>query len=397
MSNQKLYYIDSYRTEFEANLIEVVPYEKQYALILDRTYFYPESGGQPSDSGWINDIEITHITEKDGRTLHIVPCELPLGPVCCKIDWETRFDHMQQHSGQHILSACFYKLYGGETSSFHISKESSTIEIDISNFDAAMAEELEKEINEAVYRNSPVTASIVSKEELAALPLRKQPQVDSNIRIINMEGIDCTPCGGTHVKSTAEIGMIKIKKWEKLKSSYKFDFVCGSRALKDYTYKNHLVNKLGAQLSAKESDIETAFTRFTEDYKNLQKQLSLLRSEMVEVETQRLFNTAIEWNGYRIICRSFDNREFNDIKLIAQALSAAPSHVVLLAAKGPNCQLIFSRSEDVALNMNTLLKAILPMLNGKGGGSPKSAQGGGTGDIDGALAAAIEKLKAGEC
>lgn len=397
MSNQKLYYEDSYVTEFEAHIIEVLPYEKQYALILDRTYFYPESGGQPADSGWINDAEISYVTEKEGKTLHITSHQLPLGPVQCKINWEPRFDHMQQHSGQHILSASFYKLYGGETSSFHISKESSTIEIDIAHFDAVMAEELEKTVNEAVYQNTPVAASIVSKEELAALPLRKQPQVDSNIRIISMEGIDCTPCGGTHVKATAEIGIIKIKKWEKLKSSYKFDFVCGRRALRDYTYKNYLVNKLGMQLSAKESDIENAFLKFTEDYKSLQKQLSQLRSEMVEIETQRLFEEAVEWEGRKIVCRSFDNREFNDIKLIAQALAAAPSHIVLLAAKGANSQLIFSRSEDVEINMNNLLKAILPLLSGKGGGSPKSAQGGGTGDVEAALSAAVEKLKAGEC
>jgi alanyl-tRNA synthetase len=393
MSNQKLYYTDSYVTEFEANLIEVMPYEKQYALILDKTYFYPESGGQPSDIGWIGHLQVTYVTEKDGRILHITSKELLLGPVQCKIAWDPRFDNMQQHSGQHILSAAFYKLYGGETSSFHIGKESSTIEIDLSSFDAVMAEKLEKTVNEAIYKNAPVAASIVSREELAALPLRKTPQVDSNIRIIHIEGVDCTPCGGTHVKTTGEIGMIKIKKWEKLKNSYKFDFVCGSRTLKDYTYKNHLVNKLGTCLSAKESDVEGAFIRFTEDYKVLQKQLSQLRSEMVEVEVQRLANTAIEQNGRKVICHSFDNREFNDLKLIAQALTALPSHIVLLATKGASCQVIFSRSEDVDVPMNHLLKSILPLLNGKGGGSPKSAQGGGSGDIEAALNTAFEKLK----
>lgn len=393
MSNQKLYFFDSYQTEFQTNIIEIMPYENKYAVVLDKSYFYPESGGQPSDIGLINGKEIIYVTEKQGKLLHITESQLDIGPASCKIDWSLRFDNMQQHSGQHILSACFFKLFNGETSSFHIGKDSSSIEIDVQSFDTDMLEQIEAMTNEIIYKNYAVTADIVSKEALASYPLRKQPQVDSDIRIISIENCDCTPCGGTHVKSTGEIGMIKIKRFDKLKNSYKFEFVCGNRALKDYTYKNYVINRLGAHLSAPEYEVESAYLKFTEDYKNLQKQISQLRSEVVGYDVQQLQQNTQEINGIRVICKTFENRDFNDIKLIAQALVVAPSTIALLAAKGAGSQLIFVRSENVDINMNSLLKEILPLLGGKGGGSPKAAQGGGTGDIDAAMLAALNHLQ----
>lgn len=393
MNSQKQYYFDSYLTDFQANIIEVLPYEDKFAIVLDKTYFYPESGGQPSDRGTINGEEIIYVTEEQGRTLHITQKMLQPGPAHCNIDWNVRFDNMQQHSGQHILSACFFKLFNGETSSFHIGKDSSTIEIDVESFDSTMAEQIEALANSIIYKNTAITASILDKEALAALPLRKQPKVDSNIRIISIEDCDCSPCGGTHVKSTGEIGIIKIKKLEKLKSSYKFEFVCGKRALLDYTYKNYVINSLCTHLSAPEHDVENAFIKFTEDYKGLQKQISALRSEVVSYDIQQLQLQAMDIGNIKVIAKVFDNREFNDVKLIAQGIVSSPSNIALLASRGQNCQLIFARSENISTDMNSLLKGILPMLNGKGGGSPKAAQGGGSGDIDGALAAAIERLK----
>lgn len=392
MSTQKLYYFDSYITEFEANILEIVTYQDKFAVILDKTYFYPESGGQPSDIGTINNINVSYVLEKQDKILHITDSKLELGPARCEIDWSNRFDSMQQHSGQHIISACFYKLYEGETSSFHIGKETATIEIDIESFDAEMAERVEAMANTMIYGNLPVTTDIVDKEKLALLPLRKQPKVESNIRIVNIEGCDCTPCGGTHVKATGEIGMIKIKKWEKLKGSHKFEFVCGNRALTDYRYKNALVNKLGAYLSAPEQEVEKAFLKFKDDYNNMQKQLSQLRSEMVNIDAQALMQQNIDVKGIKVISKVLENRDFNDVKLIAQIIASVPSHITLLAVNNKNAQLIFTRSDDIDINMNDLLKSVLPSISGKGGGSSKAAQGGGTGDIEAALALAVQSL-----
>ena len=393
MSEQKLYYYDSYVTEFQANVIEVTPYADKYALLLDKSYFYPESGGQSSDIGTINGVEIVYVTEKSDNILHIAQKQLQPGPANCQINWSNRFDNMQQHSGQHILSACFYKLYNGETSSFHIGKDSSTIEINVESFDSIMIEKIEALTNSIVFNNAAITADIVNKDALAAFPLRKQPKVESNIRIITIDDFDCSPCGGTHVNRTGEIGLIKIKRLEKLKSSYKFEFVCGNRALKDYTFKNNLITKLGAHLSAPEQEIENAFLKSTEDYKNLQKQANQLRNELINYDVQHLQRNAQCINGIDIISKIFDNRDFNDVKLIAQAIVLGPSNIALLSTVGQSCQLIFARSENVDVNMNNLLKSVLPLLNGKGGGSPKAAQGGGVGDIEAALHAAINSLK----
>lgn len=393
MSDQKLYFNDSYITEFLANIIEVIPYKDKHAILLDKSYFYPESGGQPSDLGIINGVEVEYVTEENGNVMHITQNQLSIGPANCKINWSHRFDNMQQHTGQHIISACFYKLFGGETSSFHIGKDSSTIEIDVESFDSVMIEKIEALANSIVFNNITVSANIVDKETLSALPLRKQPKVESNIRIITIEDIDYSPCGGTHISRTGEIGLIKIKRLEKLKNSYKFEFVCGSRALKDYANKNYIVNKLGAHLSTPEQEIESAYLKFTEDYKNLQKQLSQLRSEVVNYDVQQLQQNAFNLNDAKVIIKTFENRDFNDIKLISQALISSPSTIALLASKGQTCQLIFARSEDIETNMNNLLKAILPLLNGKGGGSPKAAQGGGVGDVETALMTALDMLK----
>jgi alanyl-tRNA synthetase len=394
MSEQKLYFYDSYVTEFQANIIEVIPYMGKYAILLDKSYFYPESGGQPSDLGTINGIEIEYVTEENGSVLHVTQNQLSTGPANCQINWNHRFDNMQQHTGQHILSACFYKLYSGETSSFHIGKDSSTIEIGVESFDCDMIEKIEALSNHIVFNNTAITADIVDKQDLATFPLRKQPQVESNIRIITIEDCDCSPCGGTHVSSTGEVGLIKIKRLEKLKNSYKFEFVCGNRALKDYTNKNYLVNKLSSHLSTPEQEIENAYLKFAEDYKYLQKQLSQLRSEVVRNDVQQLQQNALNINGVIVISKIFENRDFSDVKLISQALILSPSTIALLATKGQNCQFIFARSENIETNMNNLLKAILPILNGKGGGSPKAAQGGGVGDVEAALMAAFDILKA---
>jgi alanyl-tRNA synthetase len=394
MREQKLYFYDSYVVEFQANIIEVIPYMDKYAILLDKSYFYPESGGQPADLGTINGTEIEYVTEENGYILHVTKNQLSTGPANCQINWIHRFDNMQQHTGQHILSACFYKLYSGETSSFHIGKDSSTIEIDVESFDSDMIEKIEALSNHIVFNNTPISADIVDKQDLAAFPLRKQPQVESNIRIITIKDCDCSPCGGTHVGNTGEVGLIKIKRLEKLKNSYKFEFVCGNRALKDYTNKNYLVNKLSSHLSTPEQEIESAYLKVAEDYKYLQKQLSQLRSEVVSYDVQQLQQNALNINGTMVISKVFENRDFSDVKLISQALISSPSTIALLATKGQNCQLIFARSENIDTNMNNLLKTILPLLKGKGGGSPKAAQGGGTGDAEVALIAALDILKA---
>ena len=378
MRTERLYDDDPYLTEFRAEVIEILPYGDKYGIVLDRTAFYPAGGGQPWDTGYLNDEKVTEVIEKDGKLLHIVDNKLLSTEVKGSVDWARRFDFMQQHTGQHILSACFEKLLNGSTDSFHMGKDIVSIEINIDNFSIDDAERIENMANDIIYSNLPVITRIVNGEEINSLPLRKMPKVTENIRIVEVKEIDYSPCGGTHVRATGEVGMIKIKSWEKCKGGIRFTFVCGSRALKDYGMYNSIIRALCEKLSARDSEIVEAVDKLLFDLRNTEKQLSASTQELMRIEADNIIKEYPVVSGIRLISRVFDNRSINDVKLLAQYLTKVPGTVALLACKNENAQAIFSRSEDVNMDMNTLFKAVLPLIDGKGGGNSRTAQGGGS-------------------
>lgn len=377
MRTERLYNDDSYLKEFDAKIIEVVPYEDKYGIVLDRTAFYPLGGGQPCDIGYLNDADVLEVIEKDGDILHIVNKKLLPGTVRGVINWQRRFDLMQQHTGQHILSECFEKLMSGSTDSFHLGKDIVSIEINIDSFSESDAVHIENMANEVVYSNLPVTAKVVSEEELRRLPLRKQPKVNENIRIVEIGGFDFNPCGGTHVRATGEIGIIKIKNWEKCKGGIKFTFVCGNRALKDYRLQNSIIRAVGEKLSVRDVDIPDAFDRLQNDLKSTQKQLSAAAQELIKYEAENIIKEIPAVGGIRLVSRIYNGRSINDVKLLAQHLTQAPGTIVLLACRNENAQVIFTRSEDLDIDMNNLIKSVFPIIEGKGGGNTRTAQGGG--------------------
>ena len=378
MRTERLYNDDPYLTEFRAEVIETLPYGDKYGIVLDRTAFYPAGGGQPWDTGYLNDEKVTEVIEKDGKLLHIVDNKLLSTEVKGSVDWARRFDFMQQHTGQHILSACFEKLLTGSTDSFHMGKDIVSIEINIDSFSIDDAERIENMANDIIYSNLPVIARIVSGEELNSLPLRKMPKVTENIRIVEVKETDYSPCGGTHVRTTGEVGMIKIKNWEKCKGGIKFAFVCGNRALKDYGLYNSIIRALCEKLSARDSEIVEAVDKLLFDLRNTEKQLSASTQELIRIEADNTIKECPVVSGIRLISRVLDNRSINDVKLLAQYLTKVPGTVALLACKNENAQVIFSRSEDVNMDMNALFKAVLPIIDGKGGGNSRTAQGGGS-------------------
>ena len=378
MRTERLYDDDPYLTEFRAEVIETLTYGDKYGIVLDRTAFYPAGGGQPWDTGYLNDEKVTEVIEKDGKLLHIVDNKLLSTEVKGSVNWARRFDFMQQHTGQHILSACFEKLLTGSTDSFHMGKDIVSIEINIDSFSIDDAERIENMANDIIYSNLPVIARIVSGEELNSLPLRKMPKVTENIRIVEVKEIDYSPCGGTHVRATGEVGMIKIKSWEKCKGGIRFTFVCGSRALKDYGMYNSIIRTLCEKLSVRDSEIIEAIDKLLFDLRNTEKQLSASTQELIRIEADNTIKECPVVSGIRLISRVLDNRSINDVKLLAQYLTKVPGTVALLACKNENAQVIFSRSEDVNMDMNTLFKAVLPLIDGKGGGNSRTAQGGGS-------------------
>jgi len=378
METERLYNIDPYLKEFEGVILEVLPYEDKFGLVLDRTAFYPEGGGQPSDTGCLDSVPVLQVLEKDGRILHITEEKPVKKEVRGVIDWQRRFDHMQQHTGQHILSACFEELYGGHTDSFHMGRDIVSIEIGIDSFSAEDAVKIENMANGIIYSNLPVTARVVPDEELKNLPLRKMPKVTENIRIVEVAEFDYSPCGGTHVGATGEVGVIKIKNWEKCKGGIRFVFVCGYRALKDYSLQNSIIRTLCEKLSVKDSDIVEAVGKTMSDLHGTEKRLASAVQELLKAEAEGLLAACPVADGKRIISKIFDNRSINDIKLLGQYLTQVPGTVALLACRNENAQVVFTRSEDVEIDMNALFKSVLHLIEGRGGGNSRTAQGGGS-------------------
>ena len=374
---EKLYLEDSYIKEFDANVIECIPYKDKYAVVLDKTAFYPEGGGQPSDTGYINDQKVIYVFEESKKILHIVNDKISTKKVTCRIDWNRRYDFMQQHTGQHVLSHCFLNLFNGNTDSFHLTDNSVSIEIDIKNFTDEDLTLLEDMANNIIYSNLPITSKIVNEEELKYLPLRKLPSVKDNIRIVSIGSIDHSPCGGTHVLRTGEVGIIKVIKWEKLKSSYRFHFLCGKRALYDYRYKNSIQQSLCAKLSVKNNDLEKTVNRIINENKNLNKEVLEKIKELIKYEASEKYNSCQPIKGFRIIKEIYADRKFDDIKILAAELSSYEKTAALLGVTNENAQIVFCRSDDIDADMNVLLKNFIPLIDGKGGGSPKIALGGG--------------------
>lgn len=397
MKTEKLYYTNPYIKEFTANIVEFRPYGDKYALILNKTAFYPEGGGQPGDTGYLSDSAVLNTIEENGEILHIVDSVPESKEIKGCLNWERRFDHMQQHTGQHILSACFDSLMNGGTDSFHMGRDTVSIEIGIENFTENDAACIERMANEVIYIDLPITVQIVNSDGLSAIPLRKKPAVTEDIRIVEVQKFDYSPCGGTHVNRTGEIGVIKIKRWEKLKASYRIEFICGYRALKDYCQQNSITLSLCEKLSVRDHEIIEAFNKLHSDYRSVQKQLQTARQELMKYNADELMKESRQIGIIKVISEVLKNTSINDAKVLAQYIVQNPGYAALLVCKNETAQVIFTRSEDIAIDMNKLLKSLFPIIEGKGGGNAKTAQGGGSKleGIDEFLNAAVSSIEKG--
>lgn len=385
---------DAYRHEFHANVNGVVPYETdQTAIILDETYFYPEGGGQPSDIGWIEAIEIVDVQIKDDIIYHLVAKKdqetaMALrGLVKCNLDWKHRFTLMQQHSGQHILSSTAEKLFNANTVGFHIGKDYITIDLD-QKLKASDVMEMETLANEILNLNVEIIAHYPDPQALAQMPLRKQPKVAENIRVIEVVGYDFSPCGGTHVRLTGEIGMIKVKKIENYKQGIRIEFVCGNYALDTFTVRNDIVNELSTLLSVKDFEIVDFVKQMIENAKQDKKDLSDIKHELMALEVQDLINMFDEVDGIKVIRLEEEETTMNDLRSKVQLICQTPNFIVLARSiEGDKCHIVLSKSkEDSAslssIEMNYFFKTYGPSISLKGGGNAHMAQGGTTSNMD---------------
>lgn len=389
----RLYYTNSYTTHFEAVVTEHILYEGRPALILNQTYFYPSSGGQPNDLGSIGDIPVEDVIvrDEDGEILHILssPALSIVGQsVNCVIDWARRFDHMQQHTGQHILTQAFIQTTGAKTVSFHLGLDNVTIDLDVAALSDAQIEAAEKLANEVVQGNKAVTATIREAGDQDGVRMRKMPKhiVTDGLRVVEIEGFDTTACGGTHVARTGEIGLIKIIKLEKRGDKTRLEFRCGGRALADYSEKHRVISSLANEMNCRFPEVPDNVAKLRAELKTAQTTLKELREQLVEYEAAKLLAEATEQNGYKLITASFDGRDTGELRLLVSRLASNQSVVVLMGTTGEKAQLLFARSADLTFNMGALLKEAVTQLGGRGGGQPNFAQGGG-------VAASLEQVK----
>jgi alanyl-tRNA synthetase len=380
----RLYYDNAYVTQFEARVLERFPYENKLAIVLDQTAFYPTSGGQPFDQGNLGGIPVVDVVihENDSRVLHILQEPLPEQQVevLGEIDWDRRFDHMQQHTGQHILSQSFLQAADAETVSFHLGAESATIDLaGPQSLSAAEMEQAELLTNQVIWEDRPVTANIFRSGELDSLPLRKPPGVSGDVRVIQVTGYDWSACGGTHVSRTGEIGLVKIIKWERRGDETRVEFRCGKRALSDYAQKNSMVNRLSAGFNVRHWELDQAVERLTAENKELRSQLRQAGRALSKYRAKELLEDALTVAGVRLVSYDLTAELQGDLRELARQLVSEPAVVAILGRGDQKVNLCFARSPDVDVDMVPLVRETAGRLGSRGGGGkPDFAQGGGT-------------------
>lgn len=395
---EKLYYENPYTKEFTAEIINVIEKNNKYYVELDKTYFYPEGGGQPSDTGYINSIPVTYVLEEDSKIYHVMDVKpLKIHRAKCNIDWEKRYDHMQQHLGQHILSACLFELFNANTIGFHLGKNFSTIDIDklLANEEIKAAEKM---ANKIIFDNISVEILYPTNSELKKLPLRKiSPKVNDQIRVVKIGDIDINACCGTHPNSTIEVQIIKISKYEKYKNGTRIEFLCGSRAVSDYTLKHDSIQKMSTILSCNENSLISEVERLSGELNKALSEKAALKSEVANYEIKEILASCESIQNIKIIKSIYDNVDLKYINLLASKLVSFPSVIALFGVKSNDkAQLIFMCSKELKIvSMNSLLKDAITLIDGKGGGSNFSAQGGGknNNNLESSVEYAYNKIK----
>jgi alanyl-tRNA synthetase len=396
----KLFWEDAYLAQFTARVADTWLQDGHRVVVLDQSAFYPTGGGQPCDTGSINSARVVDVEMTDDeQILHRLDSDVSFTvgeEVSCGIDWDRRLEMIQQHTGQHILSQAFFQLFGAETKGFRITDRTTEIDLTLE----AHPDEIEQAINRAeelanrvVFDNREVRIHNVTPEEAAKLPLRKESFVADCVRVVEISAYDWSPCGGTHAKRTGEVGLIAVRSWERAKKMTRVQFVCGQRALLDYRIANRTADAIARRFTVGREEAEASVARLFDENKRLSRRVRELAGMAARVEARELIEAAVAFDGLRIISRIFEERDFEELKLLAHRLVDADGVVALLATKeGGMARLVFARSANVAADMNALMKAACEKLGGRGGGKPDFAQGGGS-KID-ELTSALEAVRA---
>lgn len=394
MKTNRGYYEDSYCREWTTRIVRRVHGEGRVGLALDCTCFYPGGGGQPPDKGSIAGQPLLEITE-DGELIHWIASDPSAESVLCALDWPRRFDLMQQHTGQHILSSAFERELDADTVSFHLGEDIVTIDLNRTGLSDDDLRRVERAANQVVMDDLPLAIYYYEPGQPIPLPLRKPPAVQDTVRIVAVEGVDYSPCGGTHCARAGEVGIIKIVRAERRGAETRIYFLCGWRALEDYTRKDAIVSALAGHFTVGDAELPDAVARLEEEARSLRKELAHAQDGLFQLEAAQLLAEAERIGDVRVVARVFDDRNGDAVKRLALHLTAQGKCVALLATRRDKVQVAFARSEDVRYDMAALLREVAPLFGGRGGGQPQIAQGGGAdaASLEEALRQAVNLLK----
>lgn len=378
---KKLYIEDPYLRKCSSEVIGQTEVDGKPGIILNQTVFYPTSGGQPHDTGTINNVAVVEVLEDVNRQIvHLLEKPVKALEVEATINWERRLDHMQQHTGQHILSQAFVKACDADTLSFHLGEKSATIDLNQSGLTIEAITTVEQLANRIIFENRTVMSHMVGKNELQRFPVRGLPTVEDNIRILEIKDFDYSPCGGTHCCKTGEIGILKIRRHENFKGGTRIHFVCGFRALKDYQKKTEILKQLSKAMSCAEADLHANIQKMKDDLKSLRTDHDHLKKQLLNYEADALIAESKKLEEIHLINKIFGDRDQKEVKLLAKKiLEKFPNTVILFGIKAEEkASLFFQCSEELALNMAQLVETACAIINGRGGGRPQQAQGGGS-------------------
>jgi len=389
----RIYYTEPSCRVFEATVTSAAEHEGRPAVILDRTAFYPTSGGQPFDTGRLGAVDVIDTIDGGDDIVHVVSAALAPGTrVRGEIDWSRRFDHMQQHTGQHVLSAAFDRLLDNRTMSFHMGVESSTIDL----AREASANDIDRALDEAnhvVWEDRAVSVRFVSREEAARLPLRKEPGRDGTLRLVEVSDFDLSACGGTHVSRTGAIGMIAVLNAERFRGGTRLTFACGARASRAFRVNRDAVSGSVRVLSVLPHELPGAIERMQLEAKQLRKVVSRLQDSLAAHEATRLLAGATSVAGVRLVVHVLEGWDAQGLKAIAAALTSYGDVAAALFSSAEPLAAVTARSPGVDVDASKVLRVLLDRFGGRGGGKPDLAQGAGlTGDPQHIVATARDLL-----
>ena len=395
---EKLFYKDQYIKEFEGKVLEVTERDGKFHVFLDKTAFFPGGGGQASDLGTLDGKEVIDVIEEGDKIAHILNEKIEEGKVVKGIiDWNRRHDRMQQHLAQHVLSGCFFSMFNANTAGIHLGHDVSTVDI-IGNIREDMIKKAEKRANEVIKENHKVNFIMTDREKAQAMGLRRDLATDDNsIRVVQIEDLDINACCGVHPSNTLELQMIKIKGWVPHKGNTRIEFLAGDRAVSYALDRDNILSEICKKLNTADNEAINRINNLNNDYAEVLEEKKKLKNELSKYEVQNLINSAEKSNDFIIISKIYENEDMKYLNKLATSLTEENNRVVLFAVKGKDkANLLFAVSKNLKeKNMGALVKETLALIDGKGGGSPLIAQGGGKNveNLEKAMEYALEKVR----